>query len=304
MPFWEERTGLDGRTAIVLGGGEGIGAAVTLALAHAGVEVSVCDVKADALEQTAAEVERRGRLRRSRVVDVGDFDALAAFLGDCGQESDPLDILVNVAGGSFRKPFLEQTAEDWEMHIRWNWLYVVEAVRLAVPRIRAGGRGGSIVSFTTIEAHRAVPRHSMYGGAKAALASFTRSLALELGPEGIRLNTIAVDVTMTPGYFRNKQPYDRQEELEQRRAEMYVPLGRFGTPEDMANAVLFLASDLSSGITGTALHVDGGTFASSGWTNWPEGPAGSPRRCRPTCTGSSRPPSSHGGSRNATGPRA
>jgi len=257
--------------AVVLGAGEGIGAEVALALARPGVEVAICDVKPDGIEATTGELEDLGRLRLAEVVDVRNADALEDFFATFGSETEPLDVLVNVAGGVFRKPFLEQTPEDWELNIRWNWLYAVEAIREAIPRMRAGGRGGSIVSFTTIEAHRAAPRYALYAGAKAALTSFTRSLALELGPEGIRLNTIAVDVTMTPGYFRNKQPYDRQDELEGRRARMYVPLGRFGTPRDMANAVLFLASDLSSWITGTALHVDGGTFASSGWSNWPDG---------------------------------
>jgi NAD(P)-dependent dehydrogenase (short-subunit alcohol dehydrogenase family) len=99
-------------------------------------------------------------------------------------------------------------------------------------------------------------------------------MALEFGGEGIRFNTIAIDITETPGSLRNRLPWpdpDRGEELTREKAKMYVPLGRLGDVEDQANAVLFLASDLSSWITGTHLHVDGGTFASSGWVNWPEG---------------------------------
>jgi NAD(P)-dependent dehydrogenase (short-subunit alcohol dehydrogenase family) len=274
MSFLEERANLAGKVAVVIGGAQGVGRAVTSSLGRAGVDVAVCDWAEDELAEAASELDGLGRHIMSEVVDVKEPERLDGFFDAFDSLSDRLDILVNVAGGVFRKPFLEQDPDEWAMTIQWNLLYALHSVRRATLRMRAGGRGGSIVNFTTIEAHRAVPRYAIYGAAKAALTNFTQSMALELGPDGIRINTIAIDVTQSPGSNRNRVPWpnpERSDELADARARMYVPLGRFGTPEDQANAVLFLASDLSSWITGTALHVDGGTFAASGWMNWPEG---------------------------------
>jgi NAD(P)-dependent dehydrogenase (short-subunit alcohol dehydrogenase family) len=139
-------------------------------------------------------------------------------------------------------------------------------------------RGGSIVSVTTIEAHRAAPGYSVYAGYKAALTNFSRSIAVELGHDRIRVNTIALEGIPTPGTAKilssrprfEWQDPDRVDDLSAAASEMYVPLSRIGTTEEVANAVLFLASDLSSYTTGTTLHLDGGTWASSGWLRWPE----------------------------------
>jgi NAD(P)-dependent dehydrogenase (short-subunit alcohol dehydrogenase family) len=133
--------------------------------------------------------------------------------------------------------------------------------------------GGSIVNVTTIEAHRGAPGYSVYAGYKAALMNFSRSLAVELGHDGIRINCVAVESIPTPGTtkIRHVQFADQQraDELWAKSFEMYVPMGRIGTADELADTVLFLASDLSSFTTGTAVHVDGGAYASSGWTHWP-----------------------------------
>lgn len=152
-----------------------------------------------------------------------------------------------------------------------NFTHVLQCCHLAATRMRAQG-GGSIVTITSIEAHRAVPYMAIYGAMKAAVASFTRTLALELGPVGIRVNAVAPDVfptaaTVAAGWDSPDVGSPR-EILRQRIA---VPLGRWGRLEELGNCVLFLASDLASYVTGTTLHVDGGTSASSGWFNWPSG---------------------------------
>ena len=143
--------------------------------------------------------------------------------------------------------------------------------------MRRSGRGGAIVNFTTIEAHRGAAGFSVYAGAKAALTNFTRALAVELGAEGIRVNTLVPDTTPSEGNV-NAIP----EPLRSRMADvplpammqnlqMYVPLKAPPMPENLADGVLFLVSDLARFVTGTALHVDGGTMAAAGFLEWPFG---------------------------------
>ena len=129
------------------------------------------------------------------------------------------------------------------------------------------GDGGSIVNVSTIEAFRAIPTRAVYSAFKAAITGFTRSLAVEYGRDGIRVNAIAPDVTETL-----QVPYSRWVAPEDEHLiPTWVPLGRFGTPDDTAGVALFLASELSEFVTGTTVHVDGGTLAASGWFPTEEG---------------------------------
>ena len=134
--------------------------------------------------------------------------------------------------------------------------------------MRAGGRGGSIVNLTTIEAHRAAPNFAVYSAAKAGVAHFARSLALEVAPDGIRVNNVAPDITPTPNM--GDIAADSSSLGDPVGARIAVPMGRVGVPTDVSSCVVFLASGLSSYVTGTTLHPDGGTFASAGWFNWPD----------------------------------
>lgn len=272
MGILDERADLAGKAAVVIGGATGLGGAVSRDLARAGAHVAVCDNDAEALAQTTDAIERQNRLLLSDVLDVRDPEAIDRFFVAFDEIAPRVDILVNVAGGTRFAMFADSTPQMWEADARWNYLYVLQTCQRATQRMR-GGRG-SIVNITTIEAHRAAPGYSVYAGYKAALANFSRSLAVELGRSGIRVNTVAVESIPTPGTARIRGGFDwkdpdRAEELTKAGYEMYVPLGRVGTPEELSNAVLFLASDLSSFITGTAVHVDGGGWASSGWTRWP-----------------------------------
>jgi 3-oxoacyl-[acyl-carrier protein] reductase len=180
-----------------------------------------------------------------------------------------LDTLVNVVGGTFKAPFTEQSPRAWDALVRTNFTHVLHTSSRGIPLMRAGGRGGSIVNITTIECHRAAPNFAVYSAAKAAVTQFARTLAVELAPDGIRVNNVAPDITPTPnmmglsGTVGNEQGFDPLD------VSVSVPMGRLGKPTDVSNAVVFLASDLASYITGTTLHPDGGTFASGGWFNWP-----------------------------------
>jgi NAD(P)-dependent dehydrogenase (short-subunit alcohol dehydrogenase family) len=141
-------------------------------------------------------------------------------------------------------------------------------MRLACDPLRSAG-GGSIINFTTIEAHRSAPGNAVYAGAKAAVTHASRTLAVELAPDGIRVNTIAPD--MTPTERPRTVSFTARPDSEQGAigAQYAVPLGRLGRYDDISGCALFLASDLSAYVTGQTLHADGGTFASSGWTYWP-----------------------------------
>jgi NAD(P)-dependent dehydrogenase (short-subunit alcohol dehydrogenase family) len=169
---------------------------------------------------------------------------------------------------------MEKTPEVCAADIQRNYGYVIESTRMAVPLLRKRGSGGCIINFTTIEAHRGAGGFAVYAGAKAATMNFSRAMAWELGPEGIRVNIIAPDTTDSPGN-RSALPVairdmnaDVPAEWWDRAMQMYIPLGKPPSAQDLANAVLFLASDLAKSVTGQVIHVDGGTSAALGMIRW------------------------------------
>ena len=204
---------------------------------------------------------------------------LAGFYREFDDQFDRLDVLVNVVGGVVQRHFADSTPEQWALDIERNYGYALHSTSHAIPRIRAGGRGGSIIGFTTIEAHRGAAGFAVYAGAKAGLTNFSRALALELGPERIRVNLVAPDTTPSEGSMR-AVPFasapsaaPTSPEFIGKAMAAYIPLGAPPAQAELGDAVLFLASDLSSSVTGTTLHVDGGTWAASGFQHWP-GPQG------------------------------
>lgn len=274
--FLDGRARLKGRVAVVVGGGGGIGRAVSLGLAGAGVDLAICDIDGIALAATAAEARELGVAVLAMETDATVTAALAKFYDEVGRTFDGIDILVNVVGGVKRGRFMDSTPETWQADIHRNYVYVLESIHRAVPSmIRRGG--GSIVNFTTIEAHRGAATFAVYAGAKAALTNFTRSLAVELGSQNIRINTLASDSTPTAGNMNAISAELREEAMaatpEQHLGgrRMYIPMGRAASVDDLANGVLFLASDLAASVTGTTLHIDAGTHAASGFIDWPNG---------------------------------
>ncbi len=280
MGLLEAHAALAGKNAVIVGGAGGIvGRAVTLGLAGAGVHLATCDVDEEAVRAIVPEVEALGSRILSVHADVLDAEALDRFYDQVEAELDRLDIVVNLAGGVQRSLFLDTTREQNARDIRLNYGYVIDSVRRAVPLMRRGGEGGSIVNFTTIEAHRGAATYAVYAGAKAATTNFSRAMALELGAERIRVNLIAPDTNPAQGSNAALYPEDlaRLAELGDDYSvfaeafRMYVPLKEAPTVDDIVNAVLFLTSDLSRSITGTTLHVDGGTIAALGFLDWPYG---------------------------------
>lgn len=262
--WFHERGGLGGAVAVVVGGAGGLGEAITEDLVANGVRVAVLDLDAQAVAAIAARhpqaIVQHG--------DARDPEALAGLFEAVDERWDRLDILVNVVGGTFRSDFVDTNRRGWDALLRANLVTVLEACSLAIPRIRSGGRGGSIINLTTIEAHRAAPGFALYSAAKAAVTQFARTLAVELAPEGIRVNCVAPDFTPTPhlmqGADASSSPMGSP-----LGARVAIPMGRAGRTTDVSSCVVFLASRLSEYVTGSTLHPDGGALASSGWLNWP-----------------------------------
>jgi 3-oxoacyl-[acyl-carrier protein] reductase len=260
MGFLEERAGLDGKVALIAGGGGGLGKAIALDFARAGMHLILCDKNAEMLDATAATIAETAEAPLTALIDVRDADALTQAFADGIAHFGRLDTLVNVAGGTFKADFLETNSRGWDAVIRANFGWLLLSTQLAAQQMLRQGEGGSIINLTSIEGHRAAPGYAVYAGMKGAVGNFARTLALELAPHGIRVNNIAPDQTPTEG-----MPMDYVAEV----IQAGIPMGRQGTYDDIGSAALFLASDLSTYITGTTLHPDGGAFASAGWYNWP-----------------------------------
>ncbi|HEY0957723.1 MAG TPA: SDR family oxidoreductase [Novosphingobium sp.] len=262
---------LSGQVAFVTGGGGGIGRAIALCMADMGADVAVLDVIPERCEETVARIEERGRRALSFPINVTDTEKLQAAITETRETLGSLDILVNNAGGVSRRLFKDLQEKNWRRHIDLNLVSVLAATSAAIPIMIEGGRGGSIINVTSIEASRAAPGYAVYSACKAGINNLTRTLAVELGDHDIRVNAIAPDYTMTPGTRGNfTGPVDEskwtpltpaREDVIRRR----IPLKRTGIDEECGMLAVFLASRMASYITGATIPIDGGTWASAGW---------------------------------------
>ncbi|MGF7237844.1 MAG: SDR family NAD(P)-dependent oxidoreductase [Frankia sp.] len=268
MGWFAQRGGLDGTVAVVTGGAGGLGEAIVSDLAANGVRVAVIDIDGPAVDSLRNALSKNECEALVHQGDARDPEALAALFTAVDERWGRLDTLVNVVGGTFRAPFVDTTPKGWDALLRANLLHVLHACSLAAPRMQAGGRGGSIINLTTIEAHRAAPGFAVYAAAKAAVEHFGRTLAVELAPDNIRVNNVAPDMVPTPNAA--KLSTGDTALATPAGVRVAIPMGRVGQVADVSGCVVFLASGLSSYVTGSTLHPDGGTFASAGWLNWPD----------------------------------
>jgi NAD(P)-dependent dehydrogenase (short-subunit alcohol dehydrogenase family) len=266
--WFEERAELDGTVAVVTGGAGGIGEGIVLDLAANGVRIAAIDIDDQAVDALRMTLSRRDCDAVLHHGDARDPDALKALFAASQERWGRLDTLVNVVGGTFRAAFVDTTPKGWDALLRANLLHVLHACSLAIPLVRAGGRGGSIINITTIEAQRAAPGFAVYAAAKAGVEQFARTLAVELAPDSIRVNSVAPDFVPTPNLA--KMAHGDSSLSTTAGLQIAIPMGRAGQVTDVSGCVVFLASRLSAYVTGTTLHPDGGTYASAGWFNWPD----------------------------------
>jgi NAD(P)-dependent dehydrogenase (short-subunit alcohol dehydrogenase family) len=256
---------LSGTVAVVTGAARGIGKTIALSLAACGAQLALCDRIEDLLAETAQQIAGYpGGEPLTSVMDVRDPAAVLAFVEAVGQRFGRIDTLVNNAGGGFYAAVLDVSAGGQTALVNENFTSVTHFVRGCVPLMTGGG---SIINITSVEAFRAAPGFGIYAAMKAAVEHLSRTLALELAPRRIRVNTIAPDGIPTPG------DDGLGETAMQGGREKYapkLPLG-WGNEDDCAGPALFLASDLSRYVTGTTVHVDGGSSAASGWIRRPDG---------------------------------
>lgn len=262
---------LAGQAAFVTGGGGGIGRAIALRLAEAGADIALFEIVPERAEETAARIRELGRRVLPIVGDVMDAEALRAGIAATDAEFGRIDMLVNNAGGTAARPFLEQSERSWRRHIDINLVSMLAATHAAAPVMIREGRGGAILNIASIEAERAAPNFAVYAACKAGMASFTKSMAVELSGHGIRVNCLAPDHTVTPGNQGNRSgPVDpstwrQRSEDEVDAMNRLIPLGREGIDRECGDAAVFLCSSLASYVTGVVLPVDGGTWAAGGW---------------------------------------
>jgi len=264
------------QVAVVTGAGAGIGQGIAVTLARFGADVVVLDIDPDRGASTSARIDAAGRQSLAVQVDASDSNALREAIERVHAQFGRIDILVNNVGGVRPGPFLEQSERSWRRHVDLNLMSVFAATAAAAPVMVAGGRGGSIVNVASIEALRAAPSFAVYAACKAAMLNFTRTMALELGAHGIRVNAIAPDLIATPGLrglVRGPVP-DRLPPLTPEMdagVARYVPLGSEGSVADCGGVVTFLCSPMGRYISGIVVGIDGGTWASAGWVRDDDG---------------------------------
>ncbi|MBP0631083.1 SDR family NAD(P)-dependent oxidoreductase [Cupriavidus sp. AcVe19-1a] len=256
------------KSVLVTGGGAGIGLATAQAFLDQGARVAIIEIDAQRADHARSLLGSAGAdvlVVQGDAADAGTVRELAARIE---QRFGRLDVLVNNVGDFLRiaKPFEHYTDDEIASLYAANLGHVFTVTRAMLPLL-GRSEAGSIVSVSSIEAFRGIPYCSVYGAFKAAITGFTQSLALELAPARIRVNLIAPETTETP-----QVPVSQMIAAEhQHHIPSWIPLGRFGTPRDIADGILFLASPRAAWITGTALHVNGGALAAAGWYRDPRG---------------------------------
>lgn len=243
---------LDGKRALVTGAGRGIGRAIAVALAGSGAAVTLCARTSNEIEAVASEIVASGGEAEVMVQDVLDIQAMSEAVS----VRPPFDILVNNAGTNRPKPLSAVTREDYDAVMDLNVRAAIFVAKAVTDRMMEAGVRGSVINMSSQMGHVGAANRTLYCASKWALEGFTKSLAVELGPHGIRVNTICptfVETPLTEPYFRDAE--FRRSVLEK------IKLGRLGAVDDIIGAAIYLASDASSLMTGSALMLDGGWTA-------------------------------------------
>ncbi len=241
---------LAGKTAVVTGAARGIGREIAGRLANAGAAVAMVDMAEDVVTQSAAEVARDGRKARGYRCDVSSFDDVAGVGERILADFERVDVLVNNAGITRDKLFLRMSAEDWSQVLAVNLTGAFNFSKALAPSMLKQ-RSGSMINIASVVGQLGNAGQANYAASKAGMIGLTKSLAKEFAARNVRVNAVA------PGFIRTAMtdalPEDVQNQMKQA-----IPLARFGEPSDVADVVLFLASDVSGYVTGQVINCDGG----------------------------------------------
>ena len=247
---------LDGKVAVVVGGTSGIGRAIAHGLADAGADVVPTSRRAEQVDVAATEIEERGRRSLRLPSDVSDRESLQRVLDETVRAFGKVDILVNSAGRTKRAPTLDFSEDDWNEIMETNLTGTLRACQV-FGRHMLERKYGRIINIASLSTFVALHEVTAYCASKAAVASLTKSLAVEWSPRGVCVNAIA------PGVFRTALNQKLLDESERGREFLLrTPMKRFGNVEELAGAAIFLASDAASFVNGEILTVDGGLLAS------------------------------------------
>jgi NAD(P)-dependent dehydrogenase (short-subunit alcohol dehydrogenase family) len=253
---------LNDRIAVVTGGAGGIGAATARLFADHGAQVVIADIDAELAQLTAEQITASGGSALAAVTDVRDAGQVADLARSVLERHGRVDVLVNNVGHWLRHPgnFVDTDPQLWDDLYRINLYHVFLVTHAFLPAM-IGQHSGAIVNVSSVEGLRGYPEDPVYAAFKAAVIHFTRSLAVQVGRDGVRVNAIGPDVTESL-----QVPYSQWLSAdEQAQWPQWVPVGRMGLPEDQAQVILFLASDPSAFVTGHTIPTDGGTGAAGGW---------------------------------------
>lgn len=250
-----DKFSLEGKVALVIGGGRGLGKGIAIAVAGAGADVAVAARTEAEIEQTVREILPLGRRAAPFRVDVASVSEVRAMVEKVASEFGRIDILVNGAGMNIRKPALKVSEADWELLMGVNLKGAFFAAQ-AVANVMIPQGKGKIINIASLTSEIGIPNICVYGASKGGIAQMTRCMAVEWAHYNINVNAIG------PGYFRTAMTaplFTNEEWLVQ--AKKRIPLGRMGIPEDLAGTAVFLASEASDYITGQIIYVDGGWLA-------------------------------------------
>jgi 2-hydroxycyclohexanecarboxyl-CoA dehydrogenase len=247
--------GLKDKRAIVTGGGSGIGRQICLTLAQEGAVVAIPDRDIDGAEETAALVREAGGVAVTAQVDVTDMAAVEAATAEFVQQLGGIDILINNAGiMSSGKKFLDMVRDEWDREIQICLYGVLNWCKAVLPVLVDGG-GGAVVNIASDAGRVGEQKMAVYSAAKSGVIAFSKAVARELGPKGVRVNCVAPGTTRTPLAMQNRI---MQDPATLEKVVRLYPLRRLGEPSDIANAVVYLASDAAGWVTGQTLSVSGG----------------------------------------------
>ena len=247
---------LSNQVAVITGAGSGIGKGTALAFAQCGAKVVAMDINGDTVEQTVDEITRSDGQAVAMEADVASEASVDNAFKKVDQQFQRLDCLLNVAGIELYKDYLDVTDAEWDRQIAVNLKSVFLCARRAIPLMKRHG-GGSIINTSSVQALATTGRITAYAAAKGGIIAMSRDLARDFGKDGIRINTICPGCIYSPMLDRS---FDSPEARDRALAELAegIPLGRIGDPRDFAHLAMFLASSLSSYITGQWIVLDGG----------------------------------------------